>query len=65
MLKKVAGGGFASLRGSMYRNVRLFPSLAVALLDSLFEHPVGMLAFVVRETFQPACWRQSSFSATC
>jgi hypothetical protein len=39
MLKKSASGVLASLRGSTYRSVRLAPSLAAALLDSLFEHP--------------------------
>jgi hypothetical protein len=40
MLKKAASGVLASLRGSTYRSVRLASSLAAALLDSLFEHPV-------------------------
>ena len=40
MLKKPAGGVLASLRDSTYRSVRLASSLAAALLDSLFEHPV-------------------------
>jgi hypothetical protein len=39
MLKKSASGVLASLSDSTYRNVRLAASLAVALLDSLFEHP--------------------------
>jgi len=39
MLKKSASGVLASLRGSTYRSVRLASSLAVALLDGLFEHP--------------------------
>jgi hypothetical protein len=39
MLKKSASGVLAALRGSTYRSVRLSSSLAVALLDSLFEHP--------------------------
>jgi hypothetical protein len=39
MLKKVASGVLASLRGSTYRSVRLPSSLAAALLDGLFEHP--------------------------
>ena len=39
MLKKLAGGVLASLRGSTYRSVRLASSLAAALLDDLFEHP--------------------------
>src|SRR5438105_1621612 len=40
MLKKSASGVLASLRGLTYRSVRLASSLAAALLDSLFEHPV-------------------------
>jgi hypothetical protein len=40
MLKKSASGVLASFRGSTYRSVRLASSLAAALLDSLFEHPV-------------------------
>jgi hypothetical protein len=40
MLKKSASGVLASLTGSTYRNVRLASSLAAALLDGLFEHPV-------------------------
>jgi hypothetical protein len=39
MLKKSASSVLASLRGSTYRSVRFAPSLAAALLDSLFEHP--------------------------
>jgi hypothetical protein len=45
MLKKSASGVLASLRGSMYRSVRLASLLAAALLDSLFEHPAGVLLF--------------------
>ena len=41
MLKKPASGVLASLRDSTYRSVRLVPSLAAALLDGLFEHPVS------------------------
>jgi hypothetical protein len=40
MLKKSASFVLAVLRGSTYRSVRLASSLAVALLDDLFEHPV-------------------------
>jgi hypothetical protein len=40
MLKKSASGVLASLRGSTYRSVRLASSLAAALLDGHFEHPV-------------------------
>ena len=39
MLKKSVSFVLASLRGSMYRSVRLASSLAAALLDGLFEHP--------------------------
>jgi hypothetical protein len=40
MLKKPASIVLASLKGSTYRSVRLASSLAAALLDGLFEHPV-------------------------
>jgi hypothetical protein len=40
MLKKTASIVLAPLRGSTYRSVRLASSLAAALLDGLFEHPV-------------------------
>jgi hypothetical protein len=40
MLKKSASIVLASLRGSTYRSVRLASSLAAALLNGLFEHPV-------------------------
>jgi hypothetical protein len=43
MLKKSASGVLASLSDSTYRSVRLAPSLAAALLDSLFEHPEVIL----------------------
>jgi hypothetical protein len=39
MLKNLASGVLASLRGSPYRSVRLASSLAAALLDDIFEHP--------------------------
>jgi len=42
MLKKSASGVLASLRGSTYRSVRWASSLAAALLDDLFEHPVWL-----------------------
>jgi hypothetical protein len=42
MLKKSASGVLVSLRGSTYRSARLAPSLAAALLDSLFDHPEGI-----------------------
>jgi len=40
MLKKLASIILASFRGSTYRGVRLASSLATALPDGLFEHPV-------------------------
>jgi hypothetical protein len=40
MLKKSASSVLASLRGSTYRSARFASSLAAALLDGLFEHPV-------------------------
>jgi hypothetical protein len=39
MLKKSTSGVLTSFRGSTYRSVSLASSLAVALLDGLFEHP--------------------------
>jgi hypothetical protein len=39
MLKKSASSVLASLSDSTYPSVRLAASLALALLDSLFEHP--------------------------
>jgi hypothetical protein len=39
MLKNVASGVLAALRGSTYRSVRLASSLAAALLGDIFEHP--------------------------
>jgi hypothetical protein len=62
MLKKSASGVLASLRGSMYRNVRLVSSLAAALLgkmrvsarqgwagekSGLLEHPARSSAVVI------------------
>jgi hypothetical protein len=40
MLKKPTSAVLASLRGSTYRSVRFASSLAAALLNGLFEHPV-------------------------
>jgi hypothetical protein len=40
MLEKTASIVLASLRDSTYRSVRLASSLAAALLNGLFEHPV-------------------------
>ncbi len=53
MLKKPASGVLASLRSSTYRSVRLASSLAAALLDSLFEHPVGGV-LLVPQTCRPS-----------
>jgi hypothetical protein len=47
MLKKPASGVLAALRGSTYRSVRLASSLAAALLDGLFEHPVWCASVVL------------------
>jgi hypothetical protein len=58
MLKKSASGVLASLRRSTYRSVRLFASsLAAALLDGLFEHPVWCAPVLldVRTIEFPAC----------
>ena len=43
MLKQPASGVLASRRGSPYGCVRLASSLAAALLNGLFEHPVGVV----------------------
>ncbi len=65
MLKKSASGVLASLRGSTYRSVRLAPSLAAALLDSLFEHPEDILALIPNRNFQPYFWHQLGVPAVC
>jgi len=47
MLKKPASGVLASLRPSTYPQGYAFgPSLAAALLDSLFEHPATVFSSV-------------------
>jgi hypothetical protein len=51
MLKKSASFVLASLRGSTYRSVRLASSLAAALLDGLFEHPVAFAIAANMESF--------------
>jgi len=63
MMKKSASGVLASLRGSTCRSVRLATSLAVALLDGLFEHPArGSPAVLDVRTIEfPPC--RNSFSA--
>ncbi len=53
MLKKSASGVLASRRGSTYQLVRLASSLAAALLDGLFEHPVVVRAAVLLGVFWP------------
>ncbi len=53
MLKKSASGVLASLRGSMYRSVRLASSLAAAWLNSLFEHPEVIPVGISRVFAQP------------
>jgi len=65
MLKKSASGVLASLRGSTYRSVRLTPSLAAVLLDSLFEYPAWCtpVAIDVQAIEYPPC--HNSFSADC
>jgi hypothetical protein len=59
MLKKSASGVLASRRGSTYQPVRLASSLAAALLDGPFEHPV-----VVPATVQLGAFWLFSFSYT-
>ena len=46
MLKKSSSGVLASLRSSTYRSVRFASSLAAALLEGPFEHPVGVPVIV-------------------
>jgi hypothetical protein len=60
-----ASGVLASLRGSTYRGVRFASSLAAALLDGLFEHPVdSWIRFVNFERSRGGAW-QDRFSTTC
>jgi hypothetical protein len=47
VLKKPASGVLASLSSSTYRSVRLATSLAAALLDGLFEHPVSLAGSIL------------------
>jgi hypothetical protein len=65
MLKKPTSIVLASLRGSTYRSVRLASSLAAALLDGLFEHPVRCVPvdLDVRAIEFPLC--HNSFSVAC
>jgi hypothetical protein len=64
MLKKSASVGLASVRGSRYRSVRLASSFAVALSDSLFEHPDVMFVFAPYGTFQLPCVVSARFFST-
>jgi hypothetical protein len=59
MLKKSASGVLALLRGSTYRSVRLAPSLAAALLDSLFEHPESILVLAPYGNFSHIRYKPS------
>ena len=61
MLKKSASGVLASRRGSTYQPVRLASSLAAALLDGLFEHPVAVQATVPLEAFWPLFFAYTEF----
>jgi hypothetical protein len=65
MLKKSARRVLVALRGSTYRSVRLASSLAVALLDGLFEHPAWCAPLVpdMQTSKAPAC--SHSFSVAC
>ena len=65
MLKKTASIVLASLRGSTYRRVRLASSLAAALQDGLFEHPVAVEAPMPCEMLLQYFSRTLSFSAAC
>jgi len=67
MLKKSASIVLASLRGSTYRSVRLASSLAAALLDGLFEHPVWCTPVVTRLQVNEisSCVQSFSQSACC
>ena len=58
-------GVLASLRGSTYRSVRLASSLAVALLDDLFEHPAWYTPVItVVQTSEIKAYPEC-FSAAC
>ncbi|MGA6826229.1 hypothetical protein ACO9S2_01325 [Nitrospira sp. NS4] len=65
MLKTSASGVLASLRDSTYQSVRLASSLAAALLDGHFEHPVSDLYTVVYRKRSLCFERESSVSAAC
>ena len=65
MLKKSASIVLASLRGSTYRSVRLASSLAAALLNGLFEHPVNRSYTITTCKVKVVVERKLSFSAFC
>ena len=65
MLKKTASIVLASLRGSTYRSVRLASSLAEALLNGLFEHPVLLERQFHMNAFSRCVVYKPSFSADC
>ena len=65
MLKKTASIVLASLRGSTYRSVRLASSLAAALLNGLFEHPVLLERQFHMNAFSRCVVYKPSFSADC
>ena len=65
MLKKSASGVLATLRGSTYRSVRLASSLAAALLDGLFEHPVWCTPVLPDVQTSEVQTYPQSFSAAC
>jgi len=55
----------ASLRGSTYRSVRLASSLAAALLNGLFEHPVGVCASSLRRAGHQSSAHLSDIPTAC
>jgi hypothetical protein len=65
MLKKSASGVLASLRGSTYQSVRLASSLAAALLDGLFEHPVITVTSMPYIKLHRHFMETLGFSAAC
>jgi len=65
MLKKSASFVLASLRGSMYRSVRLASSLATAALEGHFEHPASRYCASSIPKITVGFERKLSFSAAC
>ena len=65
MLKKTASIVLASLRGSTYRSVRLASSLAAALLNGLFEHPILLERQFHMNAFSRCVVYKPSFHADC